>query len=192
MTVSSIQCDWGPNVRIVRIVTDSFLEEIVQPGWVATQAASIALANNGAFDWTANDVVLISYPANQTMPSGVQAKAFFYIFPDFNSVNPIAPIYPNLQGITANAGGGQSLAYPLNIGVNVVAVAATSGDSVILPLDVLGQTVVVANRGANPINIYPQPGDNINVLATNTPYSLTNGGNVMFVGVTSTSWSTIT
>lgn len=192
MTVTSIQRDWGPNVNIVRIVTDSFLEEIIQPGWVTSQRNSIRLVNNGDFEWTSNDVVLISYPAFQNNPTGIQAKALFYVFPDFTSLNPITPLYPNLQGLTAHAGGGQANATHLNLGINVVTVVATANDSVVLPVDVLGQTVIVTNRGANNLNIFPALGDNIDVLAPNTAYSLTPGGGLILIGVTSTSWSSIT
>lgn len=192
MTVYSIQRDEGPNISIVRIVTDSPLEDVLATGWLLTQADSIAAVNNGPFEWSINDVVLVSYPQNQSIPypTGIQSKAMFYIFPGLDSLNPIVPIYPNIQAFSAHAGGGQALADELPLGINIVNVVASDHDSVKLPQDVLGQTVIVTNTSTKILDIYPFLGDNINNLGTNVPFSLSPQVTVMFVGVTAVDWRT--
>jgi hypothetical protein len=193
MTVYSIQRDWGPNVSVVRMITDSSLEDICLTGWLTSQMPSIAEANRGKFEFTPNDVCLISYPQNQNIPypGGVQSKSWFYVFPSFNSVNPIAPLYRNLQNITANPGGGQANAVPLNLGINVISVVAVANDSVILPTDVLGQTVIVRNNGANNVAVFPNIGDKINGNAINTSVAIVPNASLIFIGVNTVQWATI-
>src|SRR6266446_1499595 len=135
MTIYSIKRDFSPqNVSIVRIVTDSSIQDAVKQNWLVTQEASIELANNGPFEWSQNDIALISFLDPITLQQ-IQSL-FFDVFNDFKSINPIIPIYPNLQNITAHAGGGQALATQLNLGINVISVVATAGDSVKLPTNV--------------------------------------------------------
>jgi len=191
MTIQSIQRDWGTNPSIVRIETDAPIEEIVLTDWLVTQQDSIYRANNGNFQWKIGDAVLISYPLDQDNPEDTQSKTLMYVFSDFRSLNPIAPIYPNLQNIVAHAGGGQTNASALNIGINVVQVVATSGDSVLLTVDVLPQTIIVVNRGASALNVFPRTGDSINDLAVNASISISSGSQLMFIGVTETNWITL-
>lgn len=190
MTVSSIQRDWGTNPSIVRMETDEFIEDIVQTGWLATQQASIDKANKGGFTWKKGDAILLRYPLDQNNPTGQKAMTLVYVFDNFTSINPLSPVYPNRQGVVAAAGGGQTNATVLNIGINVVSTAATAGDSVKLPLDVSSQTVIIVNRGANSINVFPQLGDRINNLAVNASFAVAAGTQVFFVGVDSTAWAT--
>jgi hypothetical protein len=191
MTVTSIQRDWGTEPNIVRMKTDSFIEDIVQDGWLESQQESINASNNGGFDWNESDCILVSYPLDQTNPAGQQAKTLLYVFPGFRSVNPISPIYPNLQNVTAYAAGGQPGATSVNVGINVITTASSAGASVILPLDVLSQSVIVANRSANSINVFPAFGDSINNLAVNTPFAVAAGSATIFIGVQVSNWATI-
>lgn len=188
MAVESIQRILTPsNISVVHIVTDSALEDVVQTGWLADQEESITEVNHGPFDWQDNDVLLINF-APISPPARASGSAFFYIFSDFESVNPIAPIMPNLQSIVAHAGGGQTDATQLNIGINAISVVATGGDSVKLPDDVLGQTVVVYNTGANSCDVFPFLGDSINSLAVNTAIALAAGSRAIFIGAATTRW----
>lgn len=189
MTVLSIKRDWGPNVNIVRIVTNSSPQDVATTGWLGIPAIaqSIIDVNNGPFEWDVSDVVLIHFvdPVTGDFFAGAN---FYIIFPDFLSLNPLTPIFPNLQNIVAHAGGGQALATQLNIGINVISTVATPGDSVKLPTDVLGQTVIVYNAGANPTNIFPSVGDSINGGSANAPISLPAGQMMVFYGVSTTNW----
>jgi hypothetical protein len=61
MAILSIERDWGPGVQIVRIVSNDTLAAMITPGYLTSQAAVILDLNKGAFQWDANDYVLISY-----------------------------------------------------------------------------------------------------------------------------------
>jgi hypothetical protein len=189
MRVFSIQRDYGPNVSIVRIVTDATPEEVNATGWLVVPeiANSIIAVNNGAFEWNVSDIVLIRFvdPVTGDFLAGAN---FYAIFPDFQSLNPLSVTFPNLQNIVAHAGGGQTNATQLNLGINVITTVATAGDSVKLPTDVLGQTVVVYNTGANAANIFPSLGDTINGMAANAPISLPSGSLMAFYGVSTSAW----
>lgn len=186
MAILSIARDWGPNVSIVRIETDDPIETIVLQNWISDNAADIEALNNGPFEWKANDCVLVAYPSGVV---NVLAHAIFSIFPAFDSLNPTANLYSNLQNITAHAGGGQPNATGLAIGINVVTTVATTADSVVLPDDVLGNTVIVHNVGANACNIFPFLGDYINSLAINTAISLPAGSRAIFIGTQTLKWA---
>jgi hypothetical protein len=61
-------------------------------------------------------------------------------------------------GITAHAGGGQTLATPLSVGLNRVDVVATAADSVLLPPAIPGASISVWNNAAaNALQIFGQP-----------------------------------
>lgn len=192
MTITSITRDWGPDPSIVRIVTDSSLAEIITGGWLRTQQESIVIANNGPFEWRNGDAVLVQYPTstiNLSTGEQVIGNVLLYVFPSFLSLNPIAPLYPNLQNIIAYAPGGQANAFQLNPGINNVVIAASPNSSVVLPGDVIGQTCVVVNLSANTINIYPAVGDTIDALGTNNPFTLAAGSRVIFIGTNFTKWN---
>lgn len=190
MTVLSIQRDYGPNVNIVRIVTNSSPQDVANTGWLGIPAIadSIIAANNGPFEWSASDVALIHFV--DPITGNFLAGANFYIPfpPDFQSLNPMSFIFPTLQNVVAHAGGGQTDATQLNIGSNVITVVASAGDSVKLPTDVLGQTVIVYNAGANVANIFPNLGDSINGMAANAPLALPAGASMLFIGVSTSNW----
>lgn len=58
--ISSIRRDWGDNVTLVRIITSDTLQTALSTNYILNQAANIVVANNGAFSWLSNDLVLIS------------------------------------------------------------------------------------------------------------------------------------
>jgi hypothetical protein len=61
MAITSISRDWGVDPQIVRIVSTDSISTITAAGYLASQAANIKLLQNGAFQWRADDSVLISY-----------------------------------------------------------------------------------------------------------------------------------
>lgn len=192
MTITSITRDWGPNPSIVRIVTDAALEDIVAGGWLITQDASIVLCNGGPFEWREGDAVLVQYPTgllNVTTQTEILGSLLMYVFPSFASLAPISPVYPFNAGVTAHAGGGQTNAQQINPGMNTINTVATTGDSVLMPNDVLGQTTIVVNLGASSCDIYPYPGDSIDNLGINNPYVLAAGSRVTFIGTNVLKWN---
>lgn len=86
------------------------------------------------------------------------------------------------QGLTALAGGGQTGATLLPSYVNQVSVAASAGDSVMLPPANAGQVIVVVNGGGNSIQVFGQPqnygtgvGDTIVASSSDTPAATATG-----------------
>jgi hypothetical protein len=61
MAITAISRDWGVDPQIVRIVSTDSLAVVSAVGYLAAQAANIKLLNNGAFQWKADDSVLIAY-----------------------------------------------------------------------------------------------------------------------------------
>lgn len=196
MTVYAIQRDWGPTPSgpLVRIVTDSAVEEVIATGWLALQEADIERVNNGPFEWGLTDNVLLTIinPPDAAVDPGKSSYVnLFTVFSDLRSLNPISSITPNLQNITAHAGGGQTDATQLNIGINVVTTVASTGDSVKLPDDVLGQTVTVTNRGTNVLALYPFLGDSIDQNAVNAPVYVSPGETYQVIGSSTNNWTSI-
>lgn len=59
--ITAISRDWGADPCIVRIVTTDNLGAITTAGYLTAQADEIAALNNGNFEWTTTDYILISY-----------------------------------------------------------------------------------------------------------------------------------
>lgn len=94
-------------------------------------------------------------------------------------------------GITAHAGGGQGSAVLLRAAYNRVTTVATAGDSVRLPVAVPGASVVVFNRGAESMNVFPATGQSINALAVNTALAVAAGGGRRFICVVAGIWDAL-
>jgi len=88
-------------------------------------------------------------------------------------------LYESYQAnITAYAGGGQTNAFQLTCEVNLITTVATAGDSVKLPPAIQGLTIVVVNKGANPMQVFGSGTDTIDDAASAT-------------GVTQMQWSEV-
>lgn len=89
-------------------------------------------------------------------------------------------------GITA-AGANQAAATALTKTINEVSsVAASTG--VRLPTPEPGEFILVANDGANTLNVYPATGGAINNLAANAAITLATDTRRLFFAVTATQW----
>lgn len=187
MTITAISRDYGINPSIVRLVTTDSIENIILPGWLLLQKDDIEEVNNGGFDWNPNDSILLSYSAD----NDIVQNALFSISPDLITVKPITPIYPNQLGIVAKAGGGQNSTATLIRGINEVNTVVSPGDSVTLPDDVLGQTVIIHNVSSNSMNVFPFLGDSINSLSTNASIALAAGSRMLLFGADVKKWITL-
>lgn len=79
--------------------------------------------------------------------------------------------------LTAHAGGTRAPATPLSSAINLIAVCATAGDSIMLPPATGGQVMWVANAGAASCQIFAAMGtsDTINGVAAATGVALAAG-----------------
>jgi hypothetical protein len=90
--------------------------------------------------------------------------------------------------LTAHAGGGQAAATPLANAVNLIAVCATAGDSVILPPAMGGQTMWLANGGAAAAQVFGTGTDTINGVAASTGISVAAGKSTVLMSAILGSW----
>lgn len=102
-------------------------------------------------------------------------------------------IYSIESAITARAGGGQALAYQLSAEYSIVSTVATAADSVKLPeisTNLIGMKCLVANDGANSLNIFPVLGQDASG-GTNTAVALAAAGRATFVAKSATAWEKV-
>lgn len=71
---------------------------------------------------------------------------------------------------------------------NVITTAATNPSGVTLPAATTGRRVIVVNKGANPINVYPASGGTIDALAANASVQLAVNAMAIFNASSTTQW----
>ncbi len=71
---------------------------------------------------------------------------------------------------------------------NVITSAAANPSGVTLPVATVGRKVLIVNKGANPVNVYPVSGSTIDALAVNAAISLPVGGLLEFNASSITQW----
>lgn len=71
---------------------------------------------------------------------------------------------------------------------NVITTAAANPSGVTLPTATTGRRIVVVNKGANSVNVYPATGASIDALAANASIALPVGGVMIFNASSTTQW----
>ena len=71
---------------------------------------------------------------------------------------------------------------------NVITTAATSPSGVTLPTATQGRRIIVVNKGANPINVYPATGGTIDALTANASIQLAVNSVMEFNASSTTQW----
>ena len=92
-------------------------------------------------------------------------------------------------GITAS-GTTQGTATAISTSYNIVT-TTPSGTGVILPTATTGMKVIVVNKGANTLNVYPGTGAAIDGASTNTAVTIPTGTSVTYEASSSTQWYSI-
>lgn len=77
---------------------------------------------------------------------------------------------------------------PITTDQVTITTAAANPSGATLPTAVAGKRVIIANRGANPVNIYPATGAAIGALAANAPVLLAVNQSVEFFARSATQW----
>ena len=77
---------------------------------------------------------------------------------------------------------------PITTDQVTITTAAANPSGATLPTAVAGDRVIIANRGANPVNIYPAAGAAIGALAANAPVLLAVNQSVEFFARSATQW----
>jgi len=71
---------------------------------------------------------------------------------------------------------------------NVITTASSNPSGVTLPTATVGRRVIVINKGANPVNVYPASGGTIDSLASNAAILLPVGAELEFNASSTTQW----
>lgn len=100
--------------------------------------------------------------------------------------------YSTDDPISAYPGGGQASGTLIWADVTYVTTVASPGDSVTLSFDIERPRtkLVVFNDGANPLDVFPASGSQINDLGVDMAYSLPVSSSAEFSGKTPTQWRT--
>ena len=80
----------------------------------------------------------------------------------------------SINKLVAHAGGSKATAFQIPAAVELVSfgTVATTGDSALLPQAKAGTIVMVANNGAQTLDLYGKGTDTVNNVATATAYTL--------------------
>jgi hypothetical protein len=88
--------------------------------------------------------------------------------------------YPIYTGLVAHAGGGQAAAVQLGYGTNWIQTCASAGDSVKLPISTGGcEGIWITNDGVQSLNVFPQVGARINLLAIDAAIAVPSGTSLL-------------
>ncbi|MBA3912007.1 MAG: hypothetical protein C0524_19535 [Rhodobacter sp.] len=101
----------------------------------------------------------------------------------FDQLPSITPTTATLTAGTNAQGQG-----PITTDQVTITTAAANPSGATLPTAVAGDRVIIANRGANPVNIYPATGASIGALAANAPVLLAVNQSVEFFARSATQW----
>lgn len=113
-------------------------------------------------------------------------SAVFATSPSLTTPALSAETFSTSASVTA-AGTNQGNATALTSDYSVITTVA-SGTGVILPVATVGRRIIVANKGANTVNIYPAIGGAIDGLATNAAIALPAAGVMTFNAASTTQW----
>jgi hypothetical protein len=95
------------------------------------------------------------------------------------------------DNITAKAGGNQGNGTPiLPVTIARLTTVVNSGDAVTLPPSQTGFAIALINDGAQPANVFPSPGDQINSQGVNNSFSLATNTPTIFYCTSSGLWRT--
>lgn len=92
-------------------------------------------------------------------------------------------------GLTATASGTQGTGLKVNSDINVIATCAASGTVTLTapPPNVITKVLIV-NKGANTLQVYPQVGGYIDSLAVDTCFNVPVNASIEFISSSTTQW----
>lgn len=113
---------------------------------------------------------------------------------DTSNVSASAITNSVTTGITASTTQSLAGSVPLTSQINVITVCATLGNAVSLPsaaLGIVGDSVVVINKGAAAAGVYPQTADAIDALSAGTSIGVGIGKRAIFYCTGLNAWASI-
>lgn len=95
------------------------------------------------------------------------------------------------NGVTASTDSNQADGYAITAAITRVTTVGTTGDSLVLPEALAGDSRIVFNKGANSMDVFPASGDAINALSANAAYAVAATKGVLFVCAVDGKWDTL-
>jgi len=172
-------------------ITDALASSYV-PTWASVTGKPTTISGYGITDALALGATAgTASAASGAAGSATTAAKSDHVHPHPTALQSGASIPGALQsvatGLTA-AGTNQATALALTADINFVStVAANTG--VVIPGAAAGKTVIVINRGANALLVYPSTGHNFDTLAANASISVPVNGLLEVFGTSTTQWN---
>jgi hypothetical protein len=186
--------DTGDVTRPADSVSTTIANDAVTNAKLANMAANSIKLNNtgGAADPIDGTVAQLNSMINSTVaPTFANISGKPTTISGYGIVDGVNSV---VTGITAFAGGGQASATQL-VGTNslqIVATVATAGDSVKLPASITAAYVVVANKGAATLAVFPTTGGTIDGGSANASVSIPGNGSWIFYATdASNTWQVV-
>jgi hypothetical protein len=128
--------------------------------------------------------------------TGTEIKAAYEAEADTNAFTDVHKarvddLIGQTTGIVAFAGGGQASATALTTHFNFVDTVGSIGDSVKLPVGIAGATILVKNRTATSMDLFPQSGVQINSLGADVALAIPGGDCYTLFCISPTQWEVI-
>lgn len=121
-----------------------------------------------------------------TDKSGTAGLVVFSTSPSLTTPTLSGETFSTTNNVTAGTNAqGQGA---LTSDYNVITTAAANPSGVTLPTATQGRRIVIVNKGANPVNVYPATGGTIDALAANAAISLAVNGVMEFNASSTTQW----
>jgi phosphotransferase system IIB component len=101
------------------------------------------------------------------------------------------PLFSNQDGITANAGGGQTNAYQITATISRIGIVATNADSVKLPASKNGAMYILVNNSSNAMQVFGHDTATINNAAFSTGISQAANTTTLYICPVKGTWYTV-
>lgn len=159
--------------------------------FTGTDASSVAFGTGGTVAYTGGTLAQFASTTSSQLAGVISDETgsgalVFGTSPSLTTPALAGETFSTSAAVTAgtNAQGQGALTTDLN----VITTASANPSGVTLPTATTGRRIIVVNKGANSINIYPATGAQIDALGSNTAISLAVNGVMEFNASSTTQW----
>lgn len=159
--------------------------------FTGTDASSVAFGTGGTVAYTGGTLAQFAATTSSQLAGVISDETgsgalVFGTSPSLTTPALSGETFSTTNNVTAGTNAqGQGA---LTSDYNVITTAAANPSGVTLPTATTGRRIVIVNKGANPINIYPATGATIDALAANASIQLPVHGVLQFNASSGTQW----
>jgi hypothetical protein len=162
--------------------------------FTGTDASSVALGAGGTVAYTANKLSAFAATSSSELAGVISDETgsgalVFGTSPALTTPTLNSAVVNNNNAVSA-AGTTQGTATALTVDYNVITTAAASS-GVVLPTATAGRRIVIVNKGANTLSIYPATGGTIDALSANAAIQVAANGSIQIMASSITQWYSI-